>query len=184
MRNNLLTILLLLAVINTGFLSWRYIALHANWVEKSSGICSITDKIDCDKVLVTAEARAFYVPNALLGFGFFFGCFLWWILGKRLDESYHFHIIRTLTFWLFIATLLTFRFFWLLINLDAFCPLCPWNHLLTWSALICAVLIWRKTPKPIVTHSNKPLFWLVLICVGQFFAWLIAWQIAHSQGLI
>lgn len=184
MLKKLLTILLFLAVINTAFLSWRYIALHANWVEKSSGICSLTDKIDCDKVLVTSEARAFYVPNALLGFSFFFGCFLWWILGRRLAESYHYHIYRTLVFWLFVATILTFRFVWLLIHLDALCPLCPWNHLLTWLGLIIAFMIWWKTPTPKTKHSVKPLIWLVLLCVGQFFLWLILWQIAHSNGLI
>jgi uncharacterized membrane protein len=65
----LLKLVLLLAVINTAYLSWRYLALHEGLVTAGTGICSLTDFVDCDKVLSTNEARAFYVPNAILGFG-------------------------------------------------------------------------------------------------------------------
>lgn len=173
----LLRIVLFLAVINTAYLSWRYLALEANVVENGTGICSLTEYIDCDKVLTTPEVRAFYVPNALLGFGFFFGCFLWLIIGLRLNEKYHYHLIRTLVFWLFVATLFTFRFIWLLIQLPNLCPLCPWNHLLTYLALIFAFLIWRKTPHQKGETPIKTLILLVTLCVGQFFLWLILWTI-------
>jgi uncharacterized membrane protein len=173
----LLKLTLLLVVINTAYLSWRYLALEANLVEKGSGICSLTEFVDCDQVLTTPQARAFYVPNAVLGFGFFFGCFLWLMIGLRLDQKYHYHLIRTLVFWLFIATFFTFRFIWLLIHLPNLCPLCPWNHLLTYLALIFAFLLWRRTPHNPEKIEARPLVLLVTLCVGQFFLWLGLWFI-------
>jgi uncharacterized membrane protein len=179
-----LTVVLALAVLNTAYLSWRYIALHAGWVSMGMGICSWTETIDCDKVLITQEARAFYVPNAILAFGFFFGCLIWWLAGQRMDLRYRHHIVRTLAFWLGIATLFTFRFFWLLIHLDAFCPLCPWNHLLTYVAFVVAFLLWRSTERPVGSRPVVPLLLLVVLCVGQFFLWQLLWFLAHSNGLL
>src|SRR5215210_7386763 len=114
----LLTAAGLLAVVNTAYLSWRYLALQAGWVAPGTSLCSWTDGIDCDKVLLTREARAFYFPNALLGFGFWLGCLVWWEAGRRLGVDYRRHVLRTLAFWLAVAALLTLRFFWLLIHLD------------------------------------------------------------------
>ena len=173
----LLKLTLFLAVINTTYLSWRYLALESHYAEIGTGICSLTEFVDCDKVLTTRQARAFYVPNALLGFGFFFGCFLWLLVGTRFDQKYHYHLFRTLVFWLFVATLLTFWFIRLLIYLPNLCPLCPWNHLLTYLALIFAFLLWRKTPHRGEKLELKPLFLLVSLCVGQFFLWLILWTL-------
>ena len=177
----LLKIVLLLAVVNTAYLSWRYLGLREDFVTAGTGICSLTDFVDCDKVLSTNEARAFYVPNALLGFGFFFGCFLWLIIGFRLGANYRYHVIRTLVFWLVIATFLTFRFIWLLVHLPALCPLCPWNHLLTYLALIFAFVLWRKTPHSHEKAESKPLILLVTLCVGQFLLWLILWSIFSNK---
>lgn len=182
--DTLLTVILLITVLNTAYLSWRYIALHAGWVISGTGICSWTATVDCDKVLVTPEARAFYVPNAILAFGFFFGCLVWWVAGSWLGEPYRHHIIRTLAFWLAIATLFTLRFFWLLIHLDAFCPFCPWNHFLTYVALALALIIWQSTSRPTKQDRVKPLLVLVGICVGQFFFWQVLWLLAHSRGLL
>ena len=182
--NRILLVALALAVLNTGYLSWRFVALHAGWVAPGTGICSWTETVDCDKVLITTEARAFYVPNALLGFGFFFGCLLWWTLGNRLGAVYRYHIARTLVVWLVIATLFTFRFFWLLVHLDAFCPLCPWNHLLTYIALVAAFLIWRATPRPTERVSIKPLVLLVGPCVSQFFLLNLIWVFARTRSLL
>jgi uncharacterized membrane protein len=179
-----LTVLLIITVLNTGYLSWRYIALHADWVTAGTGICSWTETIDCDKVLRTSQARAFYVPNAILAFGFFFGCFVWWAAGCGLGQAYRYHIIRTLSFWLAVASLLTFRFWWLLIQLDALCPFCPWNHVLTYVALALALFIWRSTPRPTEHAPLVPLVALVCVCVGQFFLWQTLWIIAHSRGVI
>jgi uncharacterized membrane protein len=180
-----LTVVLIITVLNTGYLSWRFIALHAGWVTAGTGICSWTMVIDCDKVLVTRQARAFYVPNAILAFGFFFGCLVWWVAGNWwLGTPYRHHIVRTLLFWLGVATLFTFRFFWLLAHLDAFCPFCPWNHALTYVALVVVFLIWRSTPRPTKHAPVTPLVVLVCICVVQFFVWLLLWILAHSRGII
>lgn len=173
--------MLLLAVVNTGYLSWRYLALSEGLVAPGTGICSVSEKIDCDKVLSTPEARAFYVPNAVLGFGFFFGCLLWLVIGFRLEKSYHHHIVRTLAVWLIVATFFTFRFFWLLVQLPALCPLCPWNHFLTYAAAVLAVVIWRRTPRGTEKISAKPLIILVLICVAQFFLWLVVWHLLFQS---
>jgi uncharacterized membrane protein len=180
----LLTVVLFITVLDTAYLSWRYVALHAGWVTPGTGICSWTATIDCDKVLLTPQARAFYVPNGILGFGFFFGAFVWWVAGWWLGERYRHHIIRTLAVWLVIASLFTFRFWWLLLHLKAFCPFCPWNHVLTYAALTSALLIWRSTPDPTEHPPVKPLAVLVCICVAQFFFWQLLWVIAHSRGLI
>jgi len=180
----LLSIVLVITVFNTVYLSWRFIALQAGWVNSGTGICSWNVNIDCDKVLMTSQARAFYVPNAILGFGFFFGCFVWWTVGSRLGAHYRYHIIRTLAFWLFIAILFTFRFFWLLIHLDALCPFCPWNHILTYIAFIAAFMLWRSTSRPLEPVPAMPLVILAIFCVLQFFGWQIIWIIAYSKGIL
>lgn len=178
----LLGAVLIITVLDTAYLSWRFVALHAGWVVPGTGICSWSARVDCDRVLLTPEARAFYVPNGLLGFSFFFGCLIWWAVGSRLGQAYRHHIIRTLLFWLAIATLFTFRFFWLLAHLDAFCPLCPWNHLLTYAALVIAFMLWRRTPRPPSSAPLRPLVSLVALCVGQFFLWLVLWAIVYAKG--
>ncbi len=180
----LLTVVIFITVLDTAYLSWRFVALHAGWVTHGTGICSWTATIDCDKVLLTPEARAFYVPNAILAFGFFFGCLVWWVAGLWLGEPYRHHIIRTLAFWLGIATLFTLRFFWLLIHLDALCPFCPWNHVLTYVALAVALIIWQSTSRPTEQAPVTPLVVLVCICVAQFFIWQLLWLTAHSRGII
>ena len=164
-----------MATINTTYLSWRYLALREGIVEPGTAICSITEFVDCDKVLMTPQARAFFVPNALLGFGFFFGCLLWFTLGMRLDEGYHYHLIRTLIFWLLIATLMTFWFFYLLVQLPAFCPLCPISHFLTYILLILSFILWRRTEHKKEKRPVRSLVFLVGICVSQFFLWLSLW---------
>jgi uncharacterized membrane protein len=176
----LLGVVLLLAVLNTAYLSLRFLALEAGRVTPETGICSWSERVDCDQVLLRPQARAFYVPNALLGFGFFFGCLIWWGVGYRLGEAYRHHIIRTLLFWLAVATLFTLRFFWLLAHLDVFCPLCPWNHLLTYVALGIAFMIWRRTPRPRGKAPLGPLVLLVAVCVAQFFLWHVLWAMLKS----
>jgi uncharacterized membrane protein len=180
----LLIIVLTIAVLDTAYLSWRYIALHANLVSPGTGICSWTASVDCDQVLLTPQARAFYVPNAVLGFGFYFGCLIWWVGGRGLGVAYRRHVIRTLAVWLAVATLFTLRFFWLLIHLKAFCPFCPWNHLLTYLALAVALLIWRAAPRPTAAIPRKPLIALASLCVAQFWVWQVTWIIAHWRGLM
>lgn len=179
----LLTILLTVMALNLTYLAWRYLALHAGWVSPGTGLCSWTANIDCDKVLTTPQARAFYVPNALLGFGFYGGCWLWWVLGRRLGEGYRYRIVQTLTFWLAVASLFTFWFFWLLINLDWLCPFCPWNHILTWVALAVAMVVWLRTPRPKTPAPPGPVIALTVVCVLQAFLWMGLWLIASRNGL-
>jgi hypothetical protein len=95
-------------------------------------------------VLVTPEARAFFVPNATLGLGFFVGAAYWWFVGARRWPEHRLHLARTLAFWLGVATLFTLRFWWLLIHLPALCPFCPWNHVFTYVAFAAALLVWRR----------------------------------------
>jgi uncharacterized membrane protein len=174
-------LLLVLATVNTGYLSWRYLALRQGLVEPGTAMCSITEYVDCDKVLLTPEARAFYVPNALLGFGFFFGALIWLVIGFRLGPAYHRHILRTLTFWLVIATFFTFRFVYLLVQLPALCPLCPLSHLMTYVLLALSFSLLRQTPPGTTPSALRPLSLLVALCVGQFFLWLALWF--HFSGL-
>lgn len=141
-----LTVSLLVAVVDCVYLSWRYLALHGApepWVVAHTGLCSWTTGIDCDRVLVTPEARAFYVPNATLGLGFFAGAAHWWFVGVRRYPAHRVHLARTLAFWLGVATLFTLRFWWLLVHLPALCPFCPWNHVFTYVAFAAALAVWR-----------------------------------------
>ena len=177
-----LTLAILLAVCNTVYLGWRYLALQVGWAAPGASLCSWTESVDCDKVLLTPQARAFYFPNALLGFGFWLGCLVWWEAGRRLGAGYRRHVLRTLAFWLAVAAVFTLRFFWLLVRLDAFCPLCPWNHLLVYAALALSVALWRRAPRPEGVRPRTPLAWLVVVCVSQFWLWLSAWMLARAAG--
>jgi uncharacterized membrane protein len=180
-----LVVVLALAVLDCVYLSWRFLALKADLVVVGTGLCSWTAGIDCDQVLSTPEARAFFVPNAILGFGFFFGSFVWWTAGARiLGDAYRHHLARTLAFWLGVATLFTFRFWWLLLHLDHFCPFCPWNHLLTYVAFGLAVALWRRTPAPTTHAPAGPLALHVVVCAGQLFVWLGLWWAALEAGLL
>jgi hypothetical protein len=58
---------LLLATANTAYLTWRYLAVRHGWSAPGAGLCSWTAWVDCDRVLQSAEARWFFVPNAVLG---------------------------------------------------------------------------------------------------------------------
>ncbi|MEZ5424729.1 MAG: vitamin K epoxide reductase family protein [Pyrinomonadaceae bacterium] len=176
---------LALAVLNTGYLSYRFIALRTGVAAPGTGLCSLTESVDCDRVLLTREARAFYFPNALLGFGFFFGCLVWWLAGKRLPETYRKHLSLTLTVWLGVAMLMTFWFFWLLIHLPHFCPLCPWNHLLTYIAFGASLKTHLSAPHPSKEKLSAPkLAGLIATGTAPFFIILAIWYIAFSGGLI
>src|SRR5205809_7619580 len=163
-----LTVVLVVAALDTAYLTWRFTALFAGWVSPGTGICSWTERVDCDKVLQTPEARAFVVPNAVLALGFYTGALLWWGAGRRLGPAYRPHLVRSLAVWLGVASVMTLRFWWLLIHLDALCPFCPWNHVLTYVALYLAVRVWLLTPHPPRYEPLRPLLWLVALCVAWF----------------
>lgn len=178
-----LTVVLVLTTLNTLYLAWRFTALFAGWATPGTGICSWTAGIDCDKVLQTPQARAFVVPNAILGFGFFSGTLIWWLAGRKLHQAHQHHLIRTLAFWLGIASLFTFVFWTLLLRLSALCPFCPWNHVLTYVAFVLAILIWRVTPKSNEKVSVRPILLLVLVCVVWFWLWQGSWFLAEYTVL-
>ena len=131
-------------------------------------------------MLLTPQARAFYFPNALLGLGFWLGCLVWWEAGRRLGFGYRRDVLLTPAFWLAVAAFFTLRFFWLLVHLAAFCPLCPWNHFLVYAALPLSVVLWRRAPRPEGKRSRATLVWLVVLCVSQFWLWLSAWVLARA----
>jgi uncharacterized membrane protein len=175
---------LLLAVANTAYLSWRFVALRSGIVAPGTGICSLTSYVDCDQVLLRPEARAFYIPNALLGFGFFVGCILWLHLGIRLGPQYRHHVLQALAFWLGVSCGATLWFFWLLVHLPNFCPLCPWNHILNYIAFGAAVRLAVKEPRARERPRAKKLGLLVVGCVSLFLIIQVCWAMAFFKGYI
>lgn len=175
---------LTLASINTAYLSWRFLALHAGLVNPGSGLCSFNAYVDCDRVLLSPQARAFYIPNALLGFGFFLGCCLWWRLGNRLGPEYRRHISHALAFWLGVSCLATFWFLWLLVKLPSLCPLCPWNHLLNYVAFGAALRLALRAPRSKERLAARPLTLLVTLCVSFFILIQLGWVFAWVQGYV
>jgi hypothetical protein len=75
---------------------------------------------------------------------------------------------------------MTLWFWHLLLGLDALCPFCPWNHVLTYVALALAVRVWRLTPHPPHHEPLRPLLILVMVCVTWFWAWQGAWFLAEA----
>ena len=178
-----LSVVLVIAAADTVYLSWRFTALYAGWVVPGTGLCSWGEGVDCDKVLRTPEARAFVVPNAILGAGFYTGALWWWFLGRRLGPAYRPHLVRSLAVWLGVASLVTLVFWRLLVRLEALCPFCPWNHVLTYVALYLAVRLWRLTPHPAHHQPLRPLLRLVALCVVWFWAWQGLWFAAEATVL-
>jgi uncharacterized membrane protein len=140
--------------------------------------------VDCDRVLLTPQANAFFVPNALLGWGFYVGCLLFWFLGKRLGPQYRWHLVVLLTIFLAVAAGATLRFFWLLVRLAAFCPICPFNHLLTYVALAASIVLLRQTPRPREAVPLLPLLLLVCACVLLFVTIQMSWYAASASGTL
>lgn len=186
-----LAISLIVAVVDCVYLSWRFLALHGSprsWVEPHTGLCSWSARIDCDVVLVSPEARAFFVPNATLGLGFFVGAAYWWLAGARRHPAHRAHLATTLAFWMGVASLFTLRFWALLVRLPALCPFCPWNHLFTYVAFGAALGLARVERRaaasarppvrelvPHVARSIAPLFaiqaaWWALVASGAISA--------------
>lgn len=176
-----------LAVLDTLYVSWRYLALHARLVTPRTGFCSFTTTpflrfplgIDCDPVLLSPQARAFYVPNATLGLGFFLGCLVFYAWCLRRDARTQYFGIVMMVFWLSLATLFTFRFYSLLVHLPTLCVICPWNHLLTWVMNIAIVARWLRTPRPAgplsLSLAVGPIVAGVAIFVVAQLLWALPW---------
>lgn len=155
---------LVVAVVDCVYLSWRFLALHGDprpWVVPHAGLCSWSERIDCDVVLVSPEARAFFVPNATLGLGFFVGAAFWWLVGARRYPRHRAQLATMLALWMGIASLITLRFWALLVRLPALCPFCPWNHLFTYVAFGAALVLARaerRAAPPSAPPSAAPTF--------------------------
>lgn len=130
----LLGLALALATANTVYLTWRYLAVRHGWAPPGTGLCSWTTWIDCDRVLQSAEARFFFVPNAVLGLGFFGGCGWFWLGARTATGTRRAMALRWLANGLAVGALASLWFLYLMTRLDALCPLCPWNHLLAFVA--------------------------------------------------
>ncbi len=133
-----------IAMLDTAYLTQRYVRLREGLVASGTGLCSLTDHIDCDPVLLSPEARAFFVPNAILGLGFFVGAVVF-LVAMRTN---HPEARRTTALWLAIglgiASLVTLRFFALLVRLPTLCPVCPWNHVLTYVGFVAALVLYQR----------------------------------------
>lgn len=195
MRAKGLEIALVVAVVDCVYLAWRYLALHGApeaWVVPHTGLCSWTAHIDCDQVLVTPEARAFFVPNATLGLGFFLGAAHWWFVGLRRYPEHRLHLARTLAFWLGVASLFTARFWMLLVRLPALCPFCPWNHVFTYIAFAGALAAYRDArrgaPSQSQCRSASPSWQVLLPHVARSIAPLVVvnaiWGILVAAGKV
>lgn len=140
----LLGLALALATANTAYLTWRYLAVRHGWSPPGTGLCSWTTWIDCDRVLQSAEARFFFVPNAVLGLGFFGGCGWFWLGVRGATGPRRELALRWLANGLAVGAVASLWFLYLMTRLDALCPLCPWNHLLAfvaaWAARRAALL--------------------------------------------
>ena len=143
--NRLLGLALALATVNTAYLTWRYLAVRHGWSPLGTGLCSWTAWIDCDRVLQSAEARFFFVPNAVLGLGFFGGCGWFWLGASGATGTRRELAVRWLANGLAVGALASLWFLYLMTRLDALCPLCPWNHLL---AFLAAWAARRATLRP------------------------------------
>jgi uncharacterized membrane protein len=144
---------LALATANTAYLTWRYLAVRHGWSAPGSGLCSWTEWVDCDRVLQSAEARWFVVPNAVLGFGFFGGSWLGWRGVQATTGATRAVGCAWLARALVVGALASLWFVYLMTRLDALCPLCPWNHALAFVAAAAACVVARRAT--IETRSGE-----------------------------
>ena len=178
----LTSVSLVVAVLDCVYLSWRYLGLRLGRLTPGTGLCSWSEGIDCDKVLMTPEANAFFVPNALLGLGVFGGLALWWFVARPwLGPERLSLILAVLAGWLGLATLFTLYFFYLLVQLPALCPFCPWNHAFTWAALAGALGQRRASAQarsPLTRADLDSRAWaMIALCISWFAVIQIAWLV-------
>ena len=170
-----LTTVLAVMVINTVYLTWRFTALYAGWATPGTGLCSWSVGIDCDRVLQTPEARAFVVPNAVLGLSFYSTALLWWIAGRRLTGANNPVVTRVLVIGMSTASLASLWFWRLLLQLEALCPVCPWNHVLTYVALVFAARLLRKQKRGMSNENSGLPGPLAAVCALWFLLCLAGW---------
>lgn len=121
------------------YLSLRYYKLHNNLSVPGTSICSWSRYIDCDRVLLTIEARYFLFPNAYIGF--IFNKF-----GFLIATAFEYTNIHVFLYILLVAygvsSLVTIVFWNLLLRLPNLCPLCPLHHIFTYILFVMAVMNW------------------------------------------
>jgi hypothetical protein len=83
-----------------------------------------------------------------------------------------------------VASVVTLRFFWLLVHLSFFCPLCPLNHVATYVALAAALLTLRQIPRPGIHVELRRLIPLVVSCVLLFLILQLLWYAAEVNGML
>ena len=130
--------------LDAGYLAWRYMALRLGLGMPGTSLCSWSTTIDCDRVLLTPQANAFWVPNALLGLGFSAGLLVFWAVTRRANAGTRGTLLRAMVLLLGVGAAATLYFFWLLAGLNWFCPLCPLNHLLLYVAFGAALIALRR----------------------------------------
>jgi uncharacterized membrane protein len=151
-----LTTTLLLATANTGYLTWRYLAVRHGLAAPGTGLCSWSATVDCDPVLLSPEARWFFVPNAVLGGAFFSACTLGWFAARRLPGRAARAAIEVLCWSLLLGALLSLWFLYLMTRLSWLCPLCPWNHVLAFTAAGAAFGVRRTLPPVAGADAPQP----------------------------
>lgn len=172
---------LIIAVLDCAYLAQRLVRLRLGLADPGTGVCSWTATIDCDVVLLSPEARAFYVPNATLGLGYFLAAAFFWFVGERVDPESRRARLVLLTSSLALATLFTLRFYSLLVRLPALCPFCPWNHTFTWVALASAIVLLRRTTGPFILRRRT--VFLAVAAIGVFAVVQLAWLAGVASGL-
>lgn len=178
---------LALATANTAYLTWRYLAVRHGWSAPGSGLCSWTAWVDCDRVLQSAEARWFVVPNAVLGFGFFGGSWLFWRGVQATAGATRAVGCAWLARALVVGALASLWFVYLMTRLDALCPLCPWNHALAFEAAVAACVVARRARDAVVGDAggevvDRARLWRIVARSVVFgVAIIAAWAAASGQ---
>ncbi|HCR49713.1 MAG TPA: vitamin K epoxide reductase family protein [Rhodothermales bacterium] len=170
--------LMLLILLNTGWLTWRFTALEMGLATPGTGFCSLSARVDCDAVLQSDEAQYFGLPNAYFGFGFFVWVTVWFALFPNLGLVYRRWAYNVLALGFLAAIPFTLFFLGLLVNMPVLCPVCPINHFLTWFAFDRLLRLRRFTPIPDVPPPLKPfLKRLGLSFVPTFVLWYGWWML-------
>jgi uncharacterized membrane protein len=180
-----LTATLLLATANTSYLTWRYLAVRHGLAEPGTGLCSWSAAVDCDPVLLSPEARWFFVPNAVLGGGFFSACTIGWLLARRQRGHAECALVEVLSWSLLAGALASLWFLYLMTRLDWLCPLCPWNHVLAFASAGLAFAV-RRTRRgrggvdgP--ARSRSTIARVVLACTLCGASWPLLWWLGSGR---
>ncbi|MCB9232952.1 MAG: hypothetical protein H6581_14910 [Bacteroidia bacterium] len=178
----LLKIVLALATLNAAYLCWRFILVHEDPSAVGTSLCSFTETIDCDKVLSTPQARAFFFPNATLGFGFLLASLIGLWLTFMMERQYWRPLLKFLQKMLILGAGTTLIFWYLLLNLPVFCVLCPVNHISIYLALILVTLMLKDIQIETDRVDRTRFLRIIGLCAAVFFTVQLIWLGKFSQG--